>query len=85
MATGLGQRPRRMRVRYRADDGAVVDTALDRLTVDEVVDGLPIREFRWRKGQRHYCYAGFSGTGRRPSSGWWPRMGRRRANRWLDE
>ncbi|MBL7495266.1 TnsA-like heteromeric transposase endonuclease subunit [Frankia sp. CNm7] len=43
-----------MRVRYRAGDGAIVDTTLDRLTADEVVGGLPVRDFRWRKGQRHY-------------------------------
>ena len=43
-----------MRARYRASDGAVVDTTLERLTADEVVGGLPVREFRWRKGQRHY-------------------------------
>ncbi|MDT3440880.1 MULTISPECIES: hypothetical protein [unclassified Pseudofrankia] len=54
MSTDLGLRTRRMRVRYRTDDGAVVDTTLDRLTVDEVAGGLQVREFRWRKGQRHY-------------------------------
>jgi hypothetical protein len=47
-------RPRRVRVRYRAEDGAVVETTLDRVVADEVVRGLPVREFRWHKGQRHY-------------------------------
>jgi hypothetical protein len=44
----------RVRVRYRTEEGAVVKTTLDRVVVDEVVRGLPVREFRWHKGQRHY-------------------------------
>ena len=39
---------------YRASGGAVVDTTLDRLRTDEVIAGLPVREFRWHKGRRHY-------------------------------
>jgi hypothetical protein len=31
-----------------------VDTTLDRVTVDELVDGLPVREFRSYRGRRHY-------------------------------
>jgi len=27
---------------------------LDRVAVDDVVAGLPVREFRWYKGRRHY-------------------------------
>jgi hypothetical protein len=43
-----------VRVRYRSGTGDVVDTTLDRVDVGEVVAGLPVREFRWVKGQRHY-------------------------------
>lgn len=34
MSTDFGPQTRRMRVRYRADCGAVVDTTLDLLTAD---------------------------------------------------
>jgi hypothetical protein len=30
------------------------DTTLERVVVDDVVAGLPVREFRWYKGRRHY-------------------------------
>lgn len=39
---------------YRSGTGAEVSTSLDRVVVDEVVAGLPVREFRWYKGRRHY-------------------------------
>jgi len=41
-------------VRYRSGAGDAVETSLDRVDVGEVVAGLPVREFRWVKGQRHY-------------------------------
>jgi hypothetical protein len=41
-------------VTYRADHGGVVDTSLDRVAAEEVLAGLPVREFRWYKGRRHY-------------------------------
>jgi hypothetical protein len=41
-------------VRYRRDDGQVADTTLDRLAVDDVIAGLPVREFRSYKGRLHY-------------------------------
>jgi hypothetical protein len=44
----------RVGVRYRRDDGRFADVALDRLAVDDVVAGLPVREFRSYKGRRHY-------------------------------
>jgi hypothetical protein len=31
-----------------------VETTLDRVVVDDVAAGLPVREFRWYKGRRHY-------------------------------
>ena len=41
-------------VRYRPGTGAEVDSTLDRVVVDEVAGGVPVREFRWRKGRWHY-------------------------------
>jgi len=46
VALNAGQRAGGIRVTYRASGGAVVDTTLDRLCADEVVAGLPVREFR---------------------------------------
>lgn len=44
----------RIGVRYRCADGEFANTTLDRLQVDEVVVGLPVREFRFYQGRRHY-------------------------------
>jgi len=41
-------------VKYRRADGEFAETTLDRVAVDDVVAGLPVREFRWYKGRRHY-------------------------------
>jgi hypothetical protein len=41
-------------VRYRREDGGFADARLDRLVVEDVVGGLPVREFRWWKGRVHY-------------------------------
>lgn len=51
---GSAQDLGRVRVRYRSGTGRAVETTLDRVEVDEVAAGLPVREFRWVKGQRHY-------------------------------
>jgi hypothetical protein len=32
----------------------LLQTTLDRVVADALVAGLPVREFRWHKGQRHY-------------------------------
>jgi hypothetical protein len=47
-------RPGDVVVRFRGSDGRFVDATLDLLPVDEVVAGLPVREFRWYRGMRHY-------------------------------
>ena len=44
----------RVRVRYRGDDGELVDTSWDRLDVGAVVSGEPVRRFCSYRGQRHY-------------------------------
>lgn len=41
-------------MRYREADGEFADTTLDRVAPEDVVAGLPVREFRWYKGRRHY-------------------------------
>jgi hypothetical protein len=40
--------------RYRRVDGAVAESRLDRVALDELVNGLPVREFRWYRGRRFY-------------------------------
>jgi hypothetical protein len=42
-----------------------VETTLDRVVVGDVAAGLPVREFRWYKGRRHYSGWYWSATGRR--------------------
>ena len=54
MPSGRESRAGRVRVRYRRDDGQFAGTTLDRLSVDDVVAGLPVREFRSYKGRQHY-------------------------------
>lgn len=49
-------------VRYRRSDGPFVDTVLDRLPVDEVLAGRPVREFRSYRGRKHYSGWYFSTT-----------------------
>lgn len=41
-------------MRYRRDSGEFAEAALDRLDVGDVVAGLPVRDFRWYRGRRHY-------------------------------
>jgi hypothetical protein len=46
--------------RFRGGNGRFVDAPMDRHPVDEVVAGLPVREFRRYRGRRHYsgwCWA----------------------------
>ena len=49
-----GLRASDVSVTYRSQDGVVAETTLDRLSADDVMAGLPVREFRWYKGRRHY-------------------------------
>lgn len=41
-------------MRYRRDDGQFADTTLDRLVAEDVIAGLPVREFRSYMGRQHY-------------------------------
>jgi hypothetical protein len=43
-----------VKVQYRSASDQPVDTTLDRAVLTELASSLPVREFRWYKGQRHY-------------------------------
>jgi hypothetical protein len=65
VALNAGLRAGDIRVTYRAGSGTVADTTLDRLRTDEVIAALPVREFRWYKGRRHYSGWYWCATGQR--------------------
>jgi hypothetical protein len=44
-----------VQLRYRRADGEFADTTLEREAVDDLVAGLPIREFRWYRGRRRFA------------------------------
>jgi hypothetical protein len=52
-------------VRYKGADRELRMSTLDRVDVDEVLGGLPVREFRWYKGRRFYSGWYWSATGQR--------------------
>jgi hypothetical protein len=62
MASGLVEPAGAVQVKYRRADGAFVETTLNRLAVEDVVRGRPVREFRWYKGRCHYSGWYFSST-----------------------
>jgi len=41
-------------LRYRDSGGRFVDTTFDRVPVEEVLAGMPVREFRSYRGRKHY-------------------------------
>lgn len=41
-------------VKYRSAAGEYVDSTLDRVSIEEVARGQPVREFRSYRGRRHY-------------------------------
>lgn len=43
-----------VKLRYRSGGGRFVDTTFDRIPVDDVLAGMPVREFRSYRGRRHY-------------------------------
>ena len=43
-----------MRIQYRSGDREAIDTTLDLVTADELAGSVPVREFRWYKGRKHY-------------------------------
>ena len=58
MGTGAGGEDatdsRTVRATYRRGNGRLAEADLDRIPVDEVAGGLPVREFRWYRGGKHY-------------------------------
>ncbi|MCM2518115.1 TnsA-like heteromeric transposase endonuclease subunit [Streptomyces griseoincarnatus] len=45
---------RTVRAIYRRAGDQLVEVGLDRLSVEEVAAGQPVREFRWYRGRKHY-------------------------------
>ncbi|MFJ8017733.1 hypothetical protein [Streptomyces sp. NPDC096339] len=45
---------RTVRGTYRRADGRLVEADLGRIPVDDVAGGMPVREFRWYRGRKHY-------------------------------
>jgi len=43
-----------VRIQYRSGDGEAIDTTLDLVTADELAGSVPVRQFRWYKGRKHY-------------------------------
>lgn len=43
-----------VKVQYRSATGRQVDTTLDLAVLEELAGSLPVRDFRWYKGQPHY-------------------------------
>lgn len=54
MAQNLGGRLASVAIRYRREDGELVDSTLDRVRVDALFGAVPVREFRSYKGRKHY-------------------------------
>lgn len=67
MSSGRGHPVGEVQLRYRRTDGEFADTTLERVVVDDLVAGLPVREFRW-SGADVIIRAG---TGRQRWVGWW--------------
>ena len=54
--------PEHVDVTYRTDTGAPVATTLDRVMVEEVSVGRPVRELRWYQERKHYSGWHWSST-----------------------
>lgn len=50
----MGQGAAAVKVQYRSASDQPVDSTLDQAVLAELASSLPVREFRWYKGQRHY-------------------------------
>ena len=57
-----------VRIQYRAGSGEAIDTTLDRVKLDELTKGLPVREFR--AGIEAACTTR-AGIGHRLQTAWW--------------
>ncbi|MEU3455382.1 TnsA-like heteromeric transposase endonuclease subunit [Micromonospora sp. NPDC006766] len=54
-----------MAVRWRGVDGSLLESALARVVVEDLLAGAPVREFRWYRGRRFYSGWYWSATMRR--------------------
>ncbi|MDN3243033.1 TnsA-like heteromeric transposase endonuclease subunit [Glycomyces tritici] len=54
MVGNLEDRLSSVEVRYRRDGGEFVDTTMNLARVDALAASVPVREFRWYKGRKHY-------------------------------
>lgn len=52
-------------LRYRQADGEILEARLDRVDVDVLINGRPVREFRWYRGRRFYSGWFWSSTMRK--------------------
>jgi len=50
----VGRGAAAVKIQYRSASDQPVDTTLDQAVLAELASSLPVREFRWYKGQRHY-------------------------------
>lgn len=50
----VGRGAAAVKVQYRSASDQAVDTTLDLAVPGELAGSLPVREFRWHRGQRHY-------------------------------
>lgn len=55
-----------VKVQYRSASNQPVDTTLDQAVLAELSGSLPVREFRWYRGQRHYSGLVLVGQDERP-------------------
>jgi hypothetical protein len=57
MSSGRGHPVGEVQLRYRRAYGEFAGTTLERVVVDDLVAGLPVREFRWYRGRRPFAAA----------------------------
>lgn len=54
MVGNLEDRLASVGLRYRRDDGEFIDTTMDLARIEALSQSVPVREFRWYKGKKHY-------------------------------
>jgi hypothetical protein len=62
---GAAGRGRSVKVRYRGADGVFAESTLDRVSLDSLIGGVPVRDFRWFRGRRFYSGWYWSATTQR--------------------
>jgi hypothetical protein len=54
MVGNLEDRLASVGLRYRREDGEFIDTTMDLARIEALSKSVPVREFRWYKGKKHY-------------------------------